>query len=279
MMRIKGRVVSKGQPVADAALCLWLVKRSDAAEVIAFDGVSVDNGTLEVSRDVLHGLLCNSEHFVDIKYSIGKTGYRTVRGTRPILGEEINMGDIELDREALVVRGRVSSNGRAVKSAKVVVCIDDVERACIRTEHDGTFERDIHGHYEGRRLTWVATCFGYIKETGTREVQSDDVLLDKIHLVPRWWTGLARTFGLDPRIVLGAFLTLCVGLVWIWWKLSCPDMSVTASNFIRNRTTNQEVETNFGECVFFSQGACGAEKDRSIITCMTAPNRGYQYKR
>jgi hypothetical protein len=279
-MKIRGRVVIKGKPIADAEIRMWLVKRSDGAEVHAFDGRSVDNGTFEVSQDVLDGLPCHSRHFTDVRYSVERRGYRTVHGTRPVLEEEINLGEIELIREALRVHGRITSNRRPVRAAKVIVHIDDVERACIRTEHDGTFERDIEGHYEGRKLAWVATCFGYIKESGTGEVHSDDMLLENIQLTPRWWTGFAQTFGLDPRIVLGAFLVLFVGLpIWIWWELRCPDVSVKQSHFIKNRATMQDVETNFGECVFSAQGTCGAEKDRKIIACMTVPNRGYQYKR
>ena len=281
-MKIRGRVVIKGEPVADAEICTWLVKRSDGAEVLAFDGRSVDNGTFGVSQDVLDGLACNSRHFIDVKYSVEKKGYRTIRKTRPILEEgEINLGDIELVREALRVRGRISSNGRAVEAARMIVCIDDVERAHILTAIDGTIDQDIEGNYEGRKLVWTVKRFGYIREAGSiPDIRAQEVNLGEIHVVPRWWTGLAQTFGIDPRIVLGAFLVALVGLlVWIWWGLRCPDVSVKASNFIKHGVTMQDVETHFGECVFFSQGACGAAKDSEIIACMTAPTRGYQYQR
>ena len=276
-MRIRGRVVSKGQPITDAEVCTWLVKRSDSAEILAFEGKSVDNGTFEVSQDVLDGLPCNSRHFIDVKYSVERKGYRTVRLTRPIIDEEINLGDIELVREALRVQGRVTSNGRPVRAVKVIVHIDEVERGCIHTDNDGIFKRDIEGSYESRKLVWTARRFGYISATGSiAEIRSNELDLREIDLTPNWWIGMCQNLGVDPQVVLGVLISLTFGLL-LWWVLGCPDVSVKAQDFTKNEARVHEIETAFEECKFVSQGKCGAERDSEIIRCMTTPKRGYHY--
>ena len=277
-MRIRGRVVCRGEPVADAKARIWLVKRSDGAEILVFDGRSSDNGTFGVSLDVIDGLSCNSQHFSHVRYSIEKNGFKPkpAHDIRPIDNEDIRLGDIALIREAIRISGRVISNGRPVRAAKVVVCIDGVERACIPTGNNGAFERMIEGDYEGRKLEWSAKRFGYIGETGTRDICSNEIDLEGIDLVPHWWTGMCQNLGVDSQVVPGVILSLVLGALLVYWLvIRCPDASVKPQQFTKNGATMETIQPSFNECRFGSQEMCGAQRDDEIIRCMV--NGGYQY--
>jgi hypothetical protein len=280
-MRIRGRVVSKGEPIADAKVCIRFVKRSDSAEILAFEGSSVDDGTFETSQDVLDGLPCNSRHFVEVKYSVEWNGYQTAQGSWPIVSEETDLRDIDLVRNALRVQGRVTSNGRPVRAAKIIVHIDEVERACIHTDNAGIFKQEIEGSYESRKLVWTARRFGYITATGSiSEIRSNVLDLREIDLTPHWWIGICQNFGVDPQVVPGVLLSLGLGLALvIWWLGRCPDSSMVAADFTKSGASVQDRQTNFNECVFIARGKCGEEKDGTIRRCMENPNRSYTYSK
>lgn len=286
-MKISGRVVSKEKPIADAAVHLWLVKRSDGAEiVVAHEIRSDDSGTFEIAQNIIDGVPYNSQYFKQVKYSVEKPLYQPAQDSRPLddAEEEINLGDIDLAWKALRVHGQITSNRRPVEAATVGIKINDVERARIHTDREGKFTRDIDGDYEGHTLMWTARCFGYISESGSiQEIRSIEVEVREDDLVIHWWAGICQSLGVDPRIVLGVLgvlLSLGVG-VMLWNVIDgpepCLESSVTAADFQKKGVNSQDRQTAFNECLFISQGQCGKDKDAHIRQCME--NRGYTYSK
>lgn len=284
-MRIYGRVFSKRKPIADATVQLWLVKRSDGAEIdVAQEIRSDDSGTFEIAQSTIDGVPYNPQYFKQVKYSVEKPLYQPAQDSRPLddADEEINLGDIDLAWKALRVQGEITCNRCPVGVATVDIQIDDVERARIHTDREGKFNRDIEGDYEGHRLTWTAKRFGYISETGSiSEIRSIEVEVREDDLVLHWWAGICQSLGVDPRIVLGVLgvlLSLGVGvMLWNGGPDPCLESSVTAADFQKKGVNSRDIETAFSECLFISQGQCGKEKDVSIRQCME--NRGYKYSK
>jgi len=267
-MKIRGQVVSKGTLIADASVRLSLVKRSDGEEISVFDGRSVDDGTFEVTQNILDGLPCNSQNFGQVKYSVEKNGHQSAQGAQPIVDEDTNLRNIDLARNALRVHGRVTSKGRPVRAATVMVQIDDVERASIRTDHEGKFTRDIDGSYESHTLVWAARRFGYISATGSiSEIRSTEVDVGEVDLKPHWWTA---------RVVLLS-LGLGLALVIYLWVKHCPEPSVTAADFQKKGANSQDRQIAFAECLSLSQVQCGKDKDTTIRQCLE--NRGYTFSK
>lgn len=283
-MRIEGRIVSKGNPVSGAAVEIWLVRKSDGAELLVFDVVSGDAGGFAVHHDTIAGLPCTPQHFSRIKYSVKADGYEPVQESVQFVTEDVDLGDINLIRLALRVSGRILSNGRPVPAAKVTVCIDEVERACIRTGHDGTFERDIEGDYEGRRLAWMVKRFGYIHESGSiAEIHTRELVLGDIDLAPRWWRGFFQNVGIDPEVALWIGIAFLLGLIILFsvWSPKNPEpcnpLSVGSQNFDKAGKKRVEIDKAFDECLSKSPGKCAEEKDNQIIQCMDS--MGYKQRK
>ncbi len=215
-MKIRGRVVSKETPLADATIQLWLVKRSDGTEIDVANGIKTDDsGNFEITQSLIDGVPYNSQYFKQVKCSVERTLYQTVQVSRSLDNnndeKEINLGDIDLAWKALRVYGQITSNARPVEGATVIVQIDNVERTRIQTDHEGKFTRDIEGDYEGHRLVWTARRFGYVSATGLipekRSIEAD--------LKPQWWTS---------RVVLGALPFLVLGLAVVFYiYMHIPD--------------------------------------------------------
>lgn len=284
-MKIRGRVTSHEKPVADATVQLWLVKRSDGAEIdVAQEIRSDDSGSFEIAQNTIDGVPYNPQYFKQVKYSVEKPLYQPAQDSRPLddADEEINLGDIDLAWKALRVQGEIASNARPVNGATVILRLDNVERARILTNHEGKFTRDIEGNYEGRTLTWTAKRFGYISEMGSiQEIRSIEVEVKEDDLVLHWWAGICQSLGVDPRIVLGVLgvlLSLGVGvMLWNGGPDPCLESSVTAADFQKKGVNSRDIETAFSECLFISQGQCGKDKDARIRQCME--NRGYKYSK
>lgn len=284
-MRIRGRVVSKEKPIADATVHLWLVKRSDGTEIDVVEDIrSDDYGAFEIAENMIDGVPYNTQYFQHVKYSVEKPLYQPVQDCRPLgdAEEDINLGDIELPWKALRVHGHITSHRHPVKGATVIVQIDTVERARIRTDQEGTFTRDIEGDYHGRTLMWTAKCFGYIRDTGSiQEIRAIDVEVRKDDLVLHWWAGLCQSLGVDPRVVLGVLgvlLSLGLGVIVMKFIPNSPgpcEPSVTAVDFHKKGVNSQDRQTAFNECLFISTERCGKDKDAYIRQCME--NRGYTY--
>jgi hypothetical protein len=284
-MKIRGRVTSHEKPVADATVQLWLVKRSDGAEIDVVQEIrSDDSGAFEIAQSTIDGVPYNPQYFKQVKYSVEKPLYQPAQDSRSLDNdeEEINLGDIDLAWKALRVQGEIASNARPVKGATVILQLDNVERARILTNHEGKFTRDIEGDYHGRTLMWTAKRFGYISEMGSIQgIRSIEVEVKEDDLVLHWWAGICQSLGVDPRIVLGVLgllLSLGVGVILSTPKPPpCLESSVTAADFQKKGVNSRDIETAFSECLFISQGLCGKEKDASIRQCME--NRGYKYSK
>lgn len=275
-MRIRGRVISQGTHVADARVRIWLVKKSDAVEVPAYNGLSTDNGTFECAQEMIDNIVTTSRNFIHVKYGVEKNGYRSVSGILPFVDVETNLADIELPRDSLRIRGRVLSNGRPVPATKIIVRIAEVERGRIRANHDGKFERDIEGHYEGQPLVWTARRLGYIRATGSLEVRANQLDLTDIDLTPRWWMGLFQIWRLDPEVVLGVLLSVVFGLIFVYWLVgACADPTVKAQHFTKSGADGDVRGEKFRGCLNLSSGKCGTERDRAIIGCMA--EEGYKH--
>ena len=277
-------VTSHEKPVADATVQLWLVKRSDGAEIDVVQEIrSDDSGAFEIAQSTIDGVPYNPQYFKQVKYSVEKPLYQPAQDSRSLDNdeEEINLGDIDLAWKALRVQGEIASNARPVKGATVILQLDNVERARILTNHEGKFTRDIEGDYHGRTLMWTAKRFGYISEMGSiQEIRSIEVEVKENDLVLHWWAAICQSLGVDPRVVLGVLLSLGVG-VMLWFIFHpyepCLESSVTAAHFQKKGVNSRDIETAFSECLFISQGLCGKEKDASIRQCME--NRGYKYSK
>ncbi|BFU95616.1 MAG: hypothetical protein NTNFB02_23380 [Nitrospira sp.] len=275
-MRIRGRVITQGTHVADAKVRIWLVKRSDAVEVPAFDGWSTDNGTFECTQDMIDNIVTTSRNFIHVKYSVEKKGYRSVSDVVPFVDVETNLADIEFPRSSLRIRGRVVSNRRPVSAAKIIVRIAEVERGRIRADHNGQFERDIEGHYESQPLVWTARRLGYIRATGNLEIRSNQLDFLDIDLTPRWWMGLCQIWRLDPEVVPGVLLSVLFGLIFVGWLVfRCPDPTVKAQDFTKGRADDADRGEKFRGCLSRFPDKCGTETDSAIIKCMK--EKGYQY--
>lgn len=272
-MNIRMKILSAGKSVKGADGRIWLVRKSDGAEFIVGSDSSNDEGVLGAHPDLVDNLPCNSQYFSRIKYTVEKKGYRKAEGVTDVVDGDINLGDIELEREALRVSGRVTSNKRPVAGAKIIVLINGVERARIETSHEGTFDREIEGIYEGQTLDWTVKRLGYWNKSETVEIRSNRINLETIDLTPRWWIRICQRLGIAPEVLAGVLLTLALGAVVVWWALGCPEASVKAENFTKEKVSGDDIQGVFSECRYRSQGKCGTELDGEITGCMT--ERGY----
>ncbi|MGE0642620.1 MAG: hypothetical protein AB7P24_03020 [Nitrospira sp.] len=281
-MIIRGKVRSgahgEKRDLSDAQVRLWLIKRSDKAEIPVFDGRSADDGGFRFDQDDIGGVPFTPQYFAKVKFSVEKKGYRKAEGAHDLSEDDSTLSDIELEREALQVLGCVVSNGRLVRGAKIIILLNGVERARIRSNYQGIFERDIDGVYKGQILNWTVKGFGYKRKTGKVEIHSNRVDIKTIDVTPHWWAGLCQHIGLDPEVGVGVLLSLVLLLFVAWWAfVRCPDATVKVDNFTKAGATGQDIERALGECLSVSQGKCGLERDGEVIRCMTAQGRGYQF--
>lgn len=284
-MKISGRICSEvhgeKRDLPDAQVRLWLIKRPNNAEIPVFDGKSADDGSFWFDQDYIGDAPFTPQYFSKAKYCIEKKGYRKAEGIHDLSENGGTLDDILLEREALQVLGRVVSHNRPdrpVHGANVTVLINNVERARMRSNHEGAFERDIDGAYKSQTLNWTVKRFGYIGEKGTVEIRSNRSDLKTIDLIPHWWTGLFQKIGLDPEVGVGVLLSLGLLLFVAWWAfVRCPEGTVKADNFTKAGASSQDVEIALGECLSVAQGKCGEERDGEIVRCMTAARRGYQF--